>query len=85
MQGVAPHDNFTDLEQYAVCLFEIPASLLSTLIREVLLQEVQQTYSPFLQASRVGVRESTPTAANIPLHALDEDLHDLITRVKDVR
>ena len=39
---VAPHDNFTDLVQYAVCLIEVPASLLTTLIREVLLQEVQQ-------------------------------------------
>ena len=39
---VAPHDNLTDLVQYAVCFIEVPASLLTTHVREVPLQEVQQ-------------------------------------------
>ena len=76
---VAPHDNFTDLVQDAVCLIKVPTSLLTTLVREVSLQEVQQIHSHFLQASKVGVRVLTPTTANIPLHALHEDLHDLVT------
>ena len=50
---VAPHDNLTDLVQYAVCFIEVPASLLTTLAREVALQEVQQLHSHFLQPSKV--------------------------------
>ena len=71
--------------QYAVCFIEVPASLFTTLVREVSLQEVQQIHSHLLQASKIGFRELTPTTANIPLHALDEDLHDLVTGVRDVR
>ena len=71
--------------QYAVCFIEVPASLLTTLVREAPLQEVQQLHSHFLQPSKVCVQESTPTTDNIPLHALDEDLHDLVTGVRDVR
>ena len=81
---VAPHDNFTDLMQYDVCFIEVPAFLLTTLVREVPLQEVQQLHSHFLQPGKVGVQESTQTTDNIPLHALDEDLRDLVTGARDV-
>ena len=54
-------------------------------MREVSLQEDQQIHSHFLQASNVGVRELTPTTGNISLHALDEDLHDLVTGARDMR
>jgi hypothetical protein len=81
---VAPHDNLTDLVQDTVRFIKVPASLLTTLVREVALQQFQEFHSHLLQPRYVIVSQSTFTAANIPLHALDEDLHDLVTGVRDV-
>ena len=82
---VAPHYNLADLVQDAVCFIKVPTSLLTTLVRQLALQEVQQIHCHFLQVFKVCVRDSTPATANIPLHALDEDLDDLVTGVGDVR
>ena len=85
MIRVAPRDNFTDLVHDAMGFIKVPTSLLATLVREVYLQEFQQIHSPFVQASKFRVRELMPTTANIPLYALDEDLNDLVTWVRDVQ
>ena len=79
--AVAPHDNVTDLMQDAVRLLKVLAAFLSTLLGKIGLQEIQKIYSVLVQVRKLRLADRTRAGGHIPLHALDEDLNNVVTGV----
>ena len=79
--AVAPRD-VADLVQDAVLLLKVSAAFLSSRLWNIGLQESQKIYSVLcarLQVRKLRLADRTRAGFHIPLHALDEDLHNLIT------
>jgi hypothetical protein len=81
---VAPHDGLTDLVQDAMGFVEIPTSLLATFVREITLQQLQEIHSILMKGNKAFSCDVAKTTVHIPLHAQDEHLNHIITRVRDM-
>ena len=82
---VSPQHNFADLMQNAVCLFKIPLGLLPCLIREVFLKEVKKINCFLLQLGQLCLWNACLARRDVPIHALNEYLYNLVTGISNMR
>ena len=82
--GIAPQDDLPDLVQNAVGLLEFPLPLFPCLIRQVPLQDVQKSNSLFVQLGELCLWNTRLASGDIPVHALNENIHHLITGIGHV-
>ena len=65
--------------QNTVCFLEIPTSLFSGLIRQILLEEIEKFNSLLVQVGQLSLWNTGLARCNIPVHAFYENLNDLFT------
>ena len=82
---VSPQYNFADLMQNAVGLFKIPLALFPSLIREVFLKKVKKIDCFLLQFWQLWLWNACLARRDVPIHALSEYLHNLVTGISYVR
>jgi hypothetical protein len=84
---ITPQDDLRllDLLQNAVCLLKFPLPLFACLVRQVPLQEVQKCNSLFLQFGKLCLWNAGLARGDIPVQALNEDIHYIITGISNMR
>ncbi len=70
--------------QNTVCFLEIPTSLFSGLIRQILLEEIKKFNSLLVQVGKLSLWNTGLARCNIPVHAFYENLNDLVTGVRNM-
>ena len=71
--------------QDAMGLFEYPSSLLPTFVGEVTVQQIQEIHSHLLEVNKAFRGYVTHTTGNVILHALVQNLHNIVAEIRDVR
>ena len=66
-------------------LFEYPSSLLPTFVGEVTVQQIQEIHSHLLEVNKAFRGYVTHTTGNVILHALVQNLHNIVAEIRDVR
>jgi hypothetical protein len=64
-----------------VSLFEIPFGLFTSFIWQIFLEEIKQINSLLLQARQVSLGNFRLASIHIPIHARDQNLLNLGTRI----
>ena len=69
----------------AVGLLKIPLGLFASLVWQVSLENVEQINSLLLQYGKLRHLNTGLASGNVPVHALNEHLHNLIAGISHVR
>ena len=81
---IAPQHYLPDLMENAVGLLKIPLGLFTSLVRQVLLQNVKEINSLLVQFGKVWQGNTGLACGNVPVHALNEYLNHLVTGIRNV-
>jgi O-antigen ligase len=81
---VAPQHDLTDLMQNAVSFLEIPLALFTCLVREVFLQEIEKVNRLLRQLWKVCLGDSGLARGDVPVHALNQYLHNIVTGISNM-
>jgi hypothetical protein len=68
-----------------VNLIEIPIGPFASLVRQILLEDIQQVYSLLMQFRKLLLRNTGLARCHMPVHALDENVHYLVNGVSNMR
>ena len=71
--------------QNAVCFLKIPLALFTRLVWEVFLQEIKEVNSLLVQFWKVSHWNSGLARRYVPVHALNQYLHHIITGISNMR
>ncbi len=66
-------------------LLEIPLGLFACLVCQTLLEEVEEFDSLMVEIGKLGLWNTGPARSDIPVHALNEYLHVLVTGIRNMR